>query len=192
MQAAGVIPESFCMPSEQPELPQLDMKFNRFDSLPEVALPAGYALYTFPERGMDDWITALNATEQLGEWNEENARRWLEGERHIIQDGTFIIVCNDEPAATACTIPPAPNEQRPEIGWISVSPGHQGKRLGYQVTLAGLRFLHGQGYKETFLHTDDWRLPALKTYLNLGFEPEITHDSHPERWRKIYKAFGIA
>ena len=80
------------MPSEQPDLPQLDMRFNRFDNLPEVALPEGYQLCTFPERGEDDWITALNATGQLGEWNRENARTWLEGERRIMQEGTFFIL----------------------------------------------------------------------------------------------------
>ena len=179
------------MPSEQPDLPQLDMRFNRFENLPEVALPEGYQLCTFPERGEDDWITALNATGQLGEWNRENARTWLAGERRIMQEGTFFILCEDQPAATACTIPPTPKDRRPEIGWISVSPGHQGKRLGYQVTLAGLRFLAQRGYEETFLHTDDWRLPALKTYLNLGFVPEIPHESHPGRWKIVYETVGI-
>ena len=179
------------MQSEQLDLPQLDMRFNRFSRLPKIALPEGYLLCTYLDRGADDWISALNATGQLGEWNQESARAWLEGERQIIPEGTFFILFEDTPAATACTVTPTGTKARPEIGWISVSPGHQGKHLGYQVTLAGLRFLAEQGYTETYLHTDDWRLPALKTYLNLGFEPEITHESHPEKWEKIYASLGI-
>ena len=178
------------MQSQEPKLPQLDMRFYKFDSLPELVLPQGYSLSTLQERSADDWIEALNATGQLGEWDREKANGWLEGERQVLKEGTFIIISGDKPVATACTIPPSPTQERPEFGWVSASPGHQGKRLGYQVSLAVLLFMKKMGYKETFLHTDDWRLPAIKTYLNLDFEPEITHDSHPERWKVVYEKLG--
>ncbi len=42
------------------------------------------------------------------------------------------------------------------------------------------------------LCTDDWRLPAVKTYLNLGFEPEIIHESHPARWKAVFETLGVA
>jgi mycothiol synthase len=178
------------MHSQQPKLPQLDMKFSKFDCLPEVVLPAGYRLATLAERSVDDWTEALNATGQLGVWDREKALAWLEGERHAIKEGTFIIVFEDRPVATACAIDPTPSERRPEFGWVSASPSHQRKGLGYQVSLAALLFIKGMGYPETFLHTDDSRLPAIKTYLKLGFEPEITHQSHPERWTAVYRELG--
>ena len=179
------------MSTQQPDLPQLDMRCNKFDDLPEVVIPDGYVMDTFETRGVNDWIEVLNATNQLGEWDQEKAKTWIEGERSIIKQGTFFILFNDRPVASACTIPPGSEEKRPEIGWITVSPDHQGKKLGYQVTLAGLRFLKSREYSETFLHTDDWRLPAIKTYLNLGFEPELTHESHPDRWQAIYERLRI-
>ena len=42
-----------------------------------------------------------------------------------------------------------------------------------------------EGRSRAFLRTDDFRVPALKTYLRLAFEPVISHDSHPGRWRMI-------
>ena len=33
--------------------------------------------------------------------------------------------------------------------------------------------------------TDDERIPALKTYLSLGFKPVYNHESHLPRWQKI-------
>ena len=178
------------MQSQEPKLPQLDMKFYKFDSLPELVLPQGYSMSTLQERSADDWIEALNATGQLGEWDQEKAKEWIEGERHVIKEGTFIIIFDDKPVATACAIPPSSTEKRPEFGWVSASPDHQGKGLGYQVSLAALLFIKEMGYPETFLHTDEWRVPAIKVYLNLGFEAEITHESHPERWKAVYEKLG--
>ena len=40
-------------------------------------------------------------------------------------------------------------------------------------------------YPETYLNTDDWRTPAIRTYLSLGFKPEIIADNQVERWSKI-------
>jgi mycothiol synthase len=180
------------MQSQRPKLPQIDMKFNSFESLPRVVLADGYRLATLEERSMDDWIEALNATGELGEWDRQKAREWLQGERHAIRAGTFFIIFEDRPVATACAIGPTSTETRPEFGWVSASPDHQGKGLGYQVSLAALLFIKELGYAETFLHTDDIRLPAIKTYLKLGFEPEITHKSHPERWQAVYGKLGIS
>jgi tRNA-Thr(GGU) m(6)t(6)A37 methyltransferase TsaA len=35
------------------------------------------------------------------------------------------------------------------------------------------------------LDTDDFRLSAIRAYLDLGFQPEQRHPSHPERWAVI-------
>ena len=174
------------MSSQQRELPQLDMTFDRFHCLPQVTLPDGYRLATLQERSTDDWIQALNATGQLGEWNRDSAARWLQGERHAIAAGTYFIIFEERPIATACAIAPTPSEPRPEFGWVSVSPDHQGRGLGYQVSLAALLFIRELGYRETFLHTDDVRLAAIKTYLKLGFRPHLTHASHERRWKAVY------
>lgn len=168
-------------------VPALDMSFKKFHSLPSVILPAGYNLWTLRNSSEEDWIEALNATGQLGKWDRNQAKQWLESERHAIKEGTFIIYADGTPVATACAIPPTSTEKRPEFGWVSASPAHQGKGLGYQVSLAVLHFIKECGFPETFLHTDDWRLPAIKTYLKLGFEPDITHETHPERWKTIIK-----
>lgn len=180
------------MGSKQPKLPQLKMRCNRLDALPAIKLPPGYNLSTLLDRDEADWIDALNATGQLGEWDQDVAGKWLEGERHAIKDGVFLIIFADRAVATACTIDPAPGAEKLELGWVSASPDHQAKGLGYQVCLAVMHHTHKLGYSETYLFTDDWRLPAIKTYLKLGFEPEITHESHPERWKAVFETFGVA
>ena len=171
--------------SERPKPPQLRMRFNRFDSLPEVSLPEGYAMSTLDGMDEDDWMESLNATGELGEWDRERVREWLDGERHAVREGTFIITFEGRPVGTTCTVPPTSTEPRSELGWVSVSPAHQGQGLGYQVCIAVLHYAREMGYSETYLNTDDWRLPAIKTYLNLGFEPEMIDESHLERWATV-------
>ena len=180
------------MNAGEPKLPQLRMTFDRFDALPPVSLPPGYVMTTLSETGVDAWIECLDATGQLGDWDADRAGEWLTGERHVIPEGTFIVTSGGRPAATCCTIPPTTAEPRAELGWLSVSPEHQGRGLGSQVCLAVLHFARRMGYAEIYLNTDDWRLPAVKTYLALGFEPEMAHESHPRRWATVYEKLGAA
>ena len=45
-----------------------------------------------------------------------------------------------------------------------------------------------QGMKTARLRTDDWRIPAIKTYLKAGFTPDITSEpDYKERWEKIFE-----
>jgi hypothetical protein len=46
-------------------------------------------------------------------------------------------------------------------------------------------YLADQGYATISLQTDDWRLAAIKTYFNLGFEPVMTRADMPERWLNV-------
>ena len=154
-------------------------------------MAAGYTLSTLEQQGEDDWREALNATGQLGVWDRDSARDWLDRDRPVIADGTFIIVFDGKPVATTCSVPPTAGEPRSELGWVSVSPDHQGKGLGYQVVLAALLYAKRMGYPETYLNTDDWRLPAIQTYLNLGFGPEMVHVSHPQRWKDVLEELKL-
>ena len=172
------------------KLPQLEMRCDRFDELPPVDLPEGYTLHTLAERGEQEWIDLLNSTGELGVWDDARAREWLEGDHHVVPEASYIVVSEGAPVATTCFVTPRVEGAPAEVGWVSVSPDHQGKGLGYQVTLAVLLHAREMGWTAARLWTDDWRLPAIKTYLNLGFEPDMDHESHPERWRAVFEKLG--
>src|SRR5690606_36526282 len=69
-------------------------------------------------------------------------------------------------------------------------PRNRGKGLGKLVSVAVLNDLYERGFRRCMLRTDDFRLPAIKTYLDLGFVPDMKDDSHPERWAKVWDALG--
>ncbi len=60
---------------------------------------------------------------------------------------------------------------------VGVLPSHGGKGLGFQVSLAALRQMKREGFTQSVLETDDFRIPAIVTYLKLNFQPEIIHDN---------------
>ena len=169
---------------------QLKMQFRAFAALAPVRLPPGYTLARLAERDAAEWIAVLNATGKLGAWDDKRARESLTGERPVLTGGTYLVLHAERAVATACTVPPTPAEPRSELGWVAVDPGHQGRGLGLQVCSAVLWYARRRGWPATTLNTDDWRLPAIKTYLKLGFEPELTHDSHRARWQEIRRRLG--
>jgi len=78
------------------------------------------------------------------------------------------------------------------LHWVAARPGHAGKRLGYWVCMAVLHRMASEGYRQAGLGTDVGRFPAIKTYLNLGFEPRLIHEGHRDCWRKIFENLGMA
>jgi mycothiol synthase len=59
------------------------------------------------------------------------------------------------------------------------------------VSLAVLHYLRERGFRAADLSTDDRRLPAIRTYLALGFVPvyltdEERFDDHEARWSAIF------
>ena len=76
------------------------------------------------------------------------------------------------------------------LHYVGVLSTHRGHRLANVLSLRCLMHFAECGLDRAVLHTDDFRIPAVKIYLRLGFEPVIVDDLHEERWRKILAAIG--
>ena len=50
------------------------------------------------------------------------------------------------------------------------------------ICVAALRFVRDRGIPYAFLNTEDFRVPAVRLYLDLGFEPEMVDPAHPAWW----------
>lgn len=71
-----------------------------------------------------------------------------------------------------------------EIGWVGSHDAHRGQGLGRVVCAAVTNRLIDMGYQHIHLYTEDFRLPALRTYLALGYVPLLTaYDPH--RWQEV-------
>lgn len=76
------------------------------------------------------------------------------------------------------------------LGWVMSSPHYRGKKLGYSVCAAVMQHLAKHGFRTFQLSTDDGRVPAIKTYLKLGWRPWLYEDDMEGRWRALAEIFG--
>lgn len=173
------------------EQPKLRMRFERFYDLPPARLPAGYTIRRFRPGDESLWAGVLHASGELGDWNLERAQRALVGTSRVQGDSIHLVMAGEKAVATACVQVVDGRTREAELGWVATVPEHRGRGLGRQVCAAVLRHIEALGYPTAYLVTDDHRLPAVKTYLRLGFAPEMIHDSHPARWEALYDALHL-
>lgn len=168
-------------------LSSLRMGFTRFDALPLPELPPEYGLRRYRPGDEVAWLEILQQG-NFGEWDRARLDRLLAGNSAPTPTtGVFFATSDDRPIGTACTSlhHDEAHDTHSELGWVGVHPGHRGHGLGRAVCLAVLRYARDLGHLYTFLKTEDYRPAAIKTYLRLGFEPEMTDESHPGRWADL-------
>lgn len=170
--------------------PQLCMRRGCLDGLPPVEPPEGYTVRTYQPGDDAAWCKvvadAFGRECPLAEFHER-----METHAAFRPDRVFLVFSDREPAATASAW------HRPDIDphagylhMVGCRPCHRGKRLGYTVSVAALHKIAEDGRHTALLHTDDFRLPAIKTYLVLGFEPVLVHENQRERWPKVFEDLG--
>ena len=163
-------------------LPQLFMRHPDISTLPPLILPEGFSIHTHVDGMEEIWENliddAFGSHFSFDSFIKNGGGYRPEYVIYISKDGKDI--------ATTTAIE---NEKYPGEGWfrmVAVSPQARGLGAGRMVALAALHSLAKRGYKTVLLSTDDQRIPAICMYLSLGFEPVYSHESHKERWDKVF------
>jgi mycothiol synthase len=163
---------------------QLFMHRPNLENLPPLStLEADYDLHAMTA---DEWDGVANVLQTaFGDaWDAARVQREFVDAADVIE--TYVITHGGTVVATASArLLPEAHPNSGYVHYVGALPGHKGKRLGYESTLATLHKFVELGCRDAVLETDDFRLPAVKTYLNLGFVPEHRHESHPERWEAV-------
>ena len=175
------------------QLPQLHMR-RKLERLPSLIVPPGYALRPLQPSDAAAWAALLAQTGELGDWSLERAAPYFAPSGPMLLAGSYFLTHNGAPIATAQLHLHHDDEYAPipELGWVAVSRAQRGRGLGYIVSLAVLHYAASAGHRDVFLRTDDHRLPAISTYLKLGFQPWLRDASAPPRWDRVLQAIGKA
>jgi mycothiol synthase len=160
--------------------------------LPDVpSLPPAYRLCTIASERLDE---ARALTETDGAVSDSEWRRFCDS---VVPDGLFVVVESassawvgsiaavHNPAATRFYFPGGG-----ELGYLVVVTDHRRRGLGAALVAAAVRRLRQGGYRHIFLGVQDWRLPAIRSYLRAGFQPFIHAPGLAERWRSVFAALG--
>lgn len=166
--------------------PQLRMR-RALRDLPKLALPAGYTLRCFGPDDVERWVDLLNANGELQTWTAEHAAPYFAPDSTMPLAGSFFVEQDGVAVATAQLHlhPSGPFAPLPELGWVAAHPAHRGRGVGSAVCLAVLHHAQQDEHQQIFLRTDDHRLPAIRTYLRLGFRPWPQDSDTAARWEAI-------
>ncbi|HUG92241.1 MAG TPA: GNAT family N-acetyltransferase [Planctomycetaceae bacterium] len=174
------------------KMPPLVMRRASLEHLPELSLPAGYGLRSFEPGDESAWERIIG--DAFG-WSERRGKF----DQIMRQDDAFdprriYFVCRrEQPVGVAAAW--VRREYEPEalyLHYVGVLPAESGQGLGYQASLACLHHAVREGRTWAVLHTDDFRLPAIQTYLKLGFCPWPRHPDHPERWEEVFRRLSVS
>ena len=183
-------------PVTPPKRRQLRMLRPHFDDLPPLDVPAGYRLRTYQSGDEPAWARIMESTSGIGkEWTVARVRERLIDREQFDPAGLFFATFDTEdgrPVASATAWRASAGERvLGNVHMVCALDAHRGRGLGRLVTLAVLHHLRQRGFARADLSTDDWRLPAIKTYLALGFIPvylpDPDHfDPHEPRWSAVF------
>lgn len=160
----------------------------------DQAVPTGYALRVYRESDEHELLQLLSAD---GDSMSESA--WRTYRDVLLPKGLFLVddVQTRRLVATAGAVH-NPNPGRyyfpfgGELGYLIVAPEHRRRGLGTLVCTAVVRRFIGADYDCIRVCVQEHRLPAIRTYLSLGFEPFIHSDAIEERWQRVYNALNMS
>lgn len=170
------------------QLPQLRMRRPDLENIGDpIELPAGYLLRVGAAE--DDGPMAELLTEAFAEeWNRDRVNSVLLQAADV--GVVFVVEHAGQLVATASY---QMKDEFPESGWlhyVGASAAHSGKRLGAAVTRRVLLEAKKRNRIDCYLTTDDFRLPAVWSYLKEGFVPDCWHESHEDRWAVVLEKLG--
>lgn len=171
---------------------QLRMVRPNLLDLPNIELPTDYKLRTYRTGDEQHWANIITDSFGGRPRTVQDTTNEITSRDVFLPDGLFFVTHNDIPVGTATAWRQSVEES--DIGYVhmvGVLGEHTGRKLGKWVSLAVLYYFRDNGYVCSMLDTDDFRLPAIKTYLNLGFVPVYVDKTQPERWDKILKSMDL-
>jgi mycothiol synthase len=191
-----VEPLSIMTASQQPpaELlgPAMYMLWPHGRSLPDVpAVPPAYRICALADERLDD---ARAVIETDGAMNDSQWGRFRDA---VVPQGLFVVEeCGSSawvgsisavhnPAATRFYFPGGG-----QLGYLVVLPEHRQRGLGAALVATGVKRLWHGGYRHIFVGVQGWRLPAIRSYLRIGFQPFNHAPGLAERWRAVFAALG--
>jgi len=165
-----------------PALMEMVWPESKLNERPTLSLSSGFRLRQYrPDDNM-----AHNKLLDVAGLSSFSPEYW---EKHILPNGFFIIEeINSGKIVATCMASHHPTPRHPRagnFGWLAADPQYKGKNLGYSVAAAVTSRLLAGGYSRIFLETHDFRLPAIKIYLKMGWVPLLYNKEMEDRWKKI-------
>jgi len=156
----------------------------------EVSFPEGVSLIRYTEiaDATDVWLDIIKylSPEPMENLTSEFFHRHMLSLENFKEHNCCFLTVDGSPAATI-TVVCDYSDKHGYIHMVVCKPEFRGRGLGRLLNDIALYILKKEGMETAHLTTDDWRIPAIKSYIKAGFFPDLeTEPDFKERWEKIY------
>ena len=159
--------------------------------LPEPTLPPGFSFRPATTADADELaalVTAAYDPVHDDPWDGARMRAELLEAPDVLE--TWVVVDAEgrvHATASERLLPYIYPEGTGYVHFVGTLQGSQGLGLGRAITLRVLRGFVDRGLTRAVLNTADFRLPAVRLYLQLGFIPEYREDSERSAWSALFR-----
>lgn len=162
--------------------------------LREHPLPEGYSyeLFDGSEAAISDWLS-ICSNGLTPNTDRIHFQKCILEEPSIVpcRDLFFVVDRNGKRVATSTCTERA--ESFGGVHMVAALPECRGLGIGHCLITHTVRLLTERGYDAIGLTTDDFRLAAVKVYLDAGFCPYLWQDSESDmkkRWTEVIATLG--
>jgi mycothiol synthase len=170
---------------------QLRMRITSLENITFPKLSPDYRIRSYLKGDAASWVNIIKSSFGRNYLANEALNEILSS-KEFDANGLLFITYHEQPVGTVCARVQSIKERKTGyVHMLGVIPAHQGKKLGRKLTLCALHYFKRKGFQDAILDTDDYRLPAIRTYVDLGFEPVYLERSHKKRWAKVFEEIKV-
>ena len=154
-----------------------------------IEFPDGYYMRSYNNKsdGIGWCKCCIDGSLGVGEISESIFEEKMLKDKSVNPENIFFLISPNGDIAGTVTYQYTNDEDTGCIHMVGIEKSEQGKRLAVPLNLYAVKKMIDDGKKKIILTTDDWRIPAIKTYLHAGFLPVIEPgDTEMEnRWEAV-------
>ena len=161
-------------------------------NLPRLQCPDGYHIRTYQKGDEAHWARIMDRVFVDNGRTAKDTYADVINQPDFDPNGFFFVIHKGVQIGTACAWKRWTRDKPSGyIDMLAVLPEHTGRKLGKWLTVSILHYFKERNIEHVMLDTDDFRLPAIKNYLNLGFVPDYLRENHVRRWENIFEKLGL-
>lgn len=167
---------------------QLIMRWTNDGSQPTTPIcPENCSITNFTslDNATDAWLDIVQYGLSEGKQDEAFYHATMTAHPAYTEDKCFFVLEDGHPVATLTVI----CDYSQKEGYVHMVACHEsarGKGYGTLLNQIAVYTLKNEGMETAHLTTDDWRIPAIKSYLRAGFTPDLSTQDFITRWDLIF------
>ena len=160
------------------------LKMVRDDApIDEICFPHGFYMRPYKEGDGIGWCKCcIDGSLGVNEISEEVFEEKMLHDKSVNPANIFFLISASGEIAGTVTYQYADEKDAGYVHMVAIQKDYLGQRLALPMNLYAVKRILEDGKRKIYLTTDDWRLPAIKTYLNAGFVPVICQPDMEARW----------